>query len=72
MQAGREVRFTLSKTQTATAWRVALKGVQLGAGRLNRGCWHDPDNLTEGDPGSEVALGSVQKPEKDRKLRKMV
>lgn len=38
-------KFTLSKAQTVLVWRAALKGVQLGAGKLNRGCWHDPDNL---------------------------
>ena len=38
-------KFTLSKAQTVVVWRAALKGVQLGAGKLNRGCCHDPDNL---------------------------
>lgn len=33
------------QAQTVVVWRAALKGVQLGAEKLNRGCWHHPDNL---------------------------
>ena len=38
-------KSTLSKAPTVVVWRAALKGVQLGAEKLNRGCRHLPDNL---------------------------